>query len=149
MVVIRYHFGGGKAPVEITRRTDYAIRMLLELAKSGGGPKSVRSLAASQEVPYAFARGIQRDLTAAGIVEARRGAAGGAVLVKAPENVSLLEVVRATQSTACAACTDDPEWCDRAGGCAVHRVWQEADEMVSKYLGSKSLAGLINMERGR
>jgi Rrf2 family protein len=135
--------------VEITRRTDYAIRMLLELARSGGGPKSVRSLASSQEVPYAFARGIQRDLTAAGIVESRRGASGGAVLARLPEDVTLLAVVRATQSTSCAVCTSDEGWCDRMGDCVVHEVWKEADEMVSDYLGRKSLAGLINQERGR
>jgi Rrf2 family protein len=123
--------------------------MLLELARSGGGPKSVRSLAASQDVPYAFARGIQRDLTAAGLVKAQRGATGGAVLVKSPEDVSLLEVVRATQSTACAICSEDPGKCDRSGACPVRGVWAEADEIVSKYLGTKSLAGLINQERGR
>lgn len=123
--------------------------MLLELARSGGGPKSVRSLALSQQLPYAFARGIQRDLTAAGIVESRRGAAGGAILAKSPEDVTLLAIVRATQSTSCAVCTSDQGWCDRMGDCVVHEVWKEADELISNHLGRKSLAGLVNQERGR
>ena len=137
--------------MEITRRTDYAIRMLMELARVGGGPVSVRSLAASQDVPYAFARGIQRDLTAAGLVESRRGARGGAILLRSAEQITLLDVVRATQAggISCAVCTNDPTWCNRMGGCSVHRVWREADEMMAGYLGSKSLAGLIGQERGR
>jgi len=136
--------------MEITRRTDYAIRILMELARSGGGPVSVRVLATSQDVPYAFARGIQRDLAAAGLVESRRGAAGGAVLTRSPEEITLLDVVHATQTnSSCSVCTNDPTWCNRMGGCSVHKVWREADEMMTGYLGTKSLAGLIGQERGR
>ena len=130
--------------MEITRRADYAIRILMELARCGGGPVSVRTLAKSQDVPYAFARGIQRDLAAAGLVESRRGATGGAVLARPASEITLLDVVRATQtSTSCAVCVNDPTWCNRMGGCSVLQVWREADEMISKYLGTKSLAGLI------
>jgi len=143
-------FRRSKASVEITRRTDYAIRLLLELVRSGGGPVSVRTLATSQDVPYAFARGIQRDLAAAGLVETRRGASGGVVLARDPGDISLLDVVRATQvSTSCSVCTNDPTWCSRMGGCSVHRVWREADEMMGNYLAGQSLAGLTEQERDR
>ena len=80
--------------MEVSRRTDYAIRMLLELARSDGAPISVRSLAESQDVPYAFARGIQRELVAAGLVESRRGAHGGIVLARPAERISLLRCRR-------------------------------------------------------
>ena len=136
--------------MEVSRRTDYAIRILLELARSDGGPVSVRTLARRQDVPYAFARGIQRELVAAGLVESRRGAHGGIVLARPAETISLLDVVEAMQGApSCSVCTSDPDWCDRMGDCAVHSVWSEADEMVSEYLGSKSLAGLIGSEGGR
>ena len=134
--------------MEITRRTDYAIRLLLELTRSGAGPVSVRRLAETQEVPYAFARGIQRDLAAAGLVVTRRGATGGVVLARRPEDINLLDVVHATQTTtSCSMCTSDPSWCKRMGGCAVHRVWQGVDEMVGRYLEGQSLAGLVSQER--
>jgi Rrf2 family protein len=136
--------------MEITRRTDYAIRMLMELARCGGGPVSIRSLAETQGVPYAFARGIQRDLAAAGLLESRRGAAGGAILARPPGEITLLDVVHATQTnSSCSVCTSDPKWCNRMNGCVVHRVWREADDMMASYLGSKSLEGLIGQERGR
>jgi Rrf2 family protein len=130
--------------MEITRRTDYAVRMVLELASHGGRPLSVRALAESQDIPYAFARGIQRDLTTAGLLRTRRGASGGAVLARAPDDISLLDVIQATQNTVSAAvCTKDSTWCTRMGDCSVHRVWREADELMAGFLGSKSLVGLI------
>ena len=136
--------------MEVSRRTDYAIRILLELARSDGEPLSVRALAETQDVPYAFARGIQRELVASGLVESRRGAHGGIFLARPAEMISLLEVVEAMQGApSCSVCTSDPGWCKRVGGCAVHGVWSEADKLVSDYLGTRSLAGLIDSEGGR
>jgi Rrf2 family protein len=130
--------------MEITRRTDYAVRMVLELARRSGKPLSVRTLAESQDIPYAFARGIQRDLTTAGLVRTQRGAYGGALLARPPDDITLLDVIQATQSTlSAAACTRDLAACERMGNCSVHRVWREADEMMTGFLGSKSLVGLI------
>ncbi len=70
--------------MDITRRTDYAIRMLMELAVSDECPVSVRVLAEKHAVPYAFARAVQRDLLTAGLVATTRGAAGGLCCHRAP-----------------------------------------------------------------
>ena len=136
--------------MEVSRRTDYAIRILLELAREGGGPVSVRRLAEGQEVPYAFARGIQRDLVAAGLVRSQRGATGGIILARPAKQITLLDVVEATEGgVSCAVCTSDPSWCRRMSTCSVHAVWHDIDDMVAGYLRTKSLAGLIEQERGR
>ena len=130
--------------MEVTRRTDYAIRILLELARVGGGPLSVRELAESQGVPYAFARGIQRELVAAGLVESRRGASGGITLARPADEVTLLDIANAMQGdVSCSVCSRDPKWCSRMSGCEVHEVWREVDSKVSEVLGAKSLAGLL------
>ena len=136
--------------MEVSRRTDYAIRILLDLAGSDGAPISVRVIAERQDVPYAFARGIGRDLVSAGMVESSRGATGGFVLSRDPADLSVLEIVEAMQGpVSCSVCTNDPGWCKRMGGCTVHSVWSGADELLREYLGSKSLAGLIGPEEGR
>lgn len=135
--------------MEVTRRTDYAIRILLELARVGGGPLSVRELAERQNVPYAFARGIQRELVAAELVTARRGAHGGIVLARPAAEISLRDVMVAMQrDVACSVCSRDPEWCNRMSTCEVHQVWREVDSMVGDYLATKSLAGLLE-KKGR
>lgn len=136
--------------MEITRRTDYAIRILMDLARRDDGPVSVRKLAEEQDVPYAFARGIQRDLVSAGLVTSQRGATGGIVLARTAADISLLQIIEATQgSISCAVCVRDRDWCSRMGGCSVHGVWRGADELMAEYLGSKSLAGLVGGEGGR
>lgn len=134
--------------MEITRRTDYAIRLLIELANSGGGPVSVRELAVRQHVPYAFARAVQRDLVAEGLVTTVRGSRGGAVLSADPTDLTLLQIVTAIQGEpSVSVCSREPQWCSMSGGCAVHLVWRGADEMLRDYLGSKTLAGLCSNGR--
>lgn len=133
--------------MEVTRRTDYAIRILLELARVGGGPLSVRELAERQGVPYAFARGIQRELVAADLVVTRRGAHGGILLARPADEITLNDVATSMQGdVSCAVCSRDPKWCDRMADCAVHQVWREVDSMVGAYLSTKSLAGLLETE---
>lgn len=134
----------GWSYVDITRRTDYAIRIMLELArKQGEGPLSVRSLAEQQEVPYAFARGIQRQLVGAGLVCSTRGSKGGVTLARGASEITLLEVVTAIQGTpVCAVCTRYSDWCARMGECAVHGIWRGVDASVSEYLGRQDLASL-------
>ena len=131
--------------MDISRRTDYAIRLLTELARQPEGlAVSVRQLAEEGGVPYAFARGIQRDLSAAGLIIATRGAHGGISLARDPASITLLEVVEALQDVSCSVCTKDPTWCARMGGCKVHSVWREMDAMVREYLAKQDLAGLAN-----
>lgn len=132
----------------ITRRTDYAIRMLMALAASEKCPISVRVLAETHAVPYAFARAVQRDLVAADLVTATRGAQGGLCLSRPAKDVTLLDIVTATQGLpSVAVCVNDPEWCERSGECPAHRVWCEADVMFRDLLSSRTLEGLVSNER--
>lgn len=137
------------ASVEVTRRTDYAIRLLLELARVGGGPLSVRELTERQGVPYAFARSIQRDLVGASLATTQRGAHGGVVLARPASEITLRDIAEAMQGdVSCSVCSRDPKWCDRMSNCEVHHVWREVDSMVGDYLATKSLAGLLE-KKGR
>lgn len=134
--------------MDITRRTDYAIRILLELARRDGEcPISVRALSESQGVPYAFARGIQRQLVEAGLVESVRGTKGGICLARTASSISLLDVIEAIQGpVSCSVCTSDPSWCSRMGGCGVHRVWKGADELLKEYLGRQVVSDLAAID---
>jgi Rrf2 family protein len=130
--------------VDITRKSDYAIRMMTALAVADTGcPVSVRELAEQQNVPYAFARSVARDLVAAGFVAATRGTAGGLCLARPAADITLLQIVEAIQGRmTIAVCTNEPAWCARSGRCSTHGVWEEADAAVRGLLARKTLAGL-------
>jgi Rrf2 family protein len=130
--------------VEVTRRTDYAIRILLSLALAPEGrPLSARALGEMQDVPYAFARGIVSDLVRAGFATSRRGAGGGIALARPAAEVSLLAVIESTEGEiGLGLCTHDPDYCHRMNGCSMHKVWLEAEAQLRVFLAGRTIADL-------
>ncbi len=71
--------------VDITARTEYAVRAMLALAQAqelDAGPISVESLAQRQDLPRKFLEAIVADLRAAELVVSTRGARGGYTLAR-------------------------------------------------------------------
>lgn len=119
--------------------------MLLALAEADTQrPVSVRELAETSDVPYSFARTVQRDLAQAGFVNTARGPAGGLTLARPAAEVTLLDIIRAVQGEpTLSPCTREKNWCQREGTCPVHSVWHETDAQLRDILGNKTLAGLL------
>lgn len=78
-------------------KTEYACIAMLELAAQYGDAQPVRlkSIAEAHEIPERFLVQILLQLKGAGLVVSTRGAAGGYVLAKAPDQITLAEVVSA------------------------------------------------------
>jgi Rrf2 family protein len=84
--------------VRITAKADYAVRAAVELAASGGsGPVKAEQISEEQGIPLNFLENILAELRRAGIVESRRGAAGGYLLARPAAEVSLADVIRAVE----------------------------------------------------
>ena len=81
--------------MDLSRKTDYALRMVAELVEHEGQIVSVRVAAENRGVPYSFARSIQRDLAHAGIIESMRGSRGGMRLLMDPKKTTVRSVVEA------------------------------------------------------
>jgi Rrf2 family protein len=82
--------------VRTTAKADYAVRAAVELAAAGGLVNGDH-IAQAQGIPLNFLENILRDLRRAGIVDSRRGQAGGYVLAKPPADVSVADVIRAVE----------------------------------------------------
>ena len=122
--------------------------MLAELVREPSGVVSVRSAAEQNNVPYSFARSIQRDLVQAGVIESIRGSRGGMRLAADPASVTLLDVVEAVQGplaiSGCAAAGPDGEACPRAIACGYNPIWRGAQELLDSYLSSVTLAEALS-----
>jgi len=130
--------------MDITRRTDYAIRLIAALIENNGEPLSVREVAERQDIPYAFARSIQHDLALGGFIRSLRGARGGMVLAKDPDSFTLLDFIETLQGpVSIAVCTTEDGWCSRDEDCTFHTVWTNANDMLRNYLSSATISGIL------
>ena len=130
--------------MDVTRRSDYACRILRAAYESGDQYISVSEISEKEDIPYAFARSIQHDLVKGGLIKTVRGAHGGLMLNCDPDVVTLLDVFEAVQGpVSVALCSVDPEYCEKQGGCAYNRVWQGADKLLNDYFSRFTLAELL------
>lgn len=130
--------------MDITRRSDYACRILRAAYRSGDAYVSVSDIAEVEDIPYAFARSIQHDLVKGGLIKTVRGAHGGLVLNCDPEKVTLLEVLETIQGpVSIALCALDPDYCEKQEQCAYNKVWQGADRILNTYFASITLQDLF------
>ncbi|MFP5333914.1 MAG: RrF2 family transcriptional regulator [Actinomycetes bacterium] len=83
--------------MRISARADYAVRATVELAAAPPDrATTAESVAMSQEIPHRFLDSILADLRRAGLVTSSRGSAGGYRLARPAAEISVADVVRAT-----------------------------------------------------
>ena len=133
--------------MDISRKTDYALRMLSALIADPDGIISVRTAARDNGVPYSFARSIQHDLAVAGIVENTRGANGGMRLAVDPCETTLLQVVEALQGSVAVSCCANPAGdgvpCPNRPTCHFSPVWCNAERLLRSFFSSVTLHQLV------
>ena len=79
----------------VSKKTDYALRVLFTLVDHfGGTPIPIRELARRNDVPKRFLEQIMLDCKAKGWVESTAGIRGGYLLAKNPAKITMGEVVR-------------------------------------------------------
>jgi Rrf2 family protein len=81
--------------VEISAKTDYAVRALLALAERAPDLVKVDVIISEQNLPRKFVEAILGELRRAGLVRSQRGADGGYALARPPADVTLGSIIRA------------------------------------------------------
>jgi Rrf2 family protein len=136
--------------LELTRRADYAVRAMLELARADGLLSSGRQLAEAAAIPPRFVAQVMGDLVSAGLVEARTGRSGGYRLRRAAREISILDVVEAVEGDARRrTCVLRASPCSRDGFCEVHYIFAAAQDALLDRLGASSLSSVVDAPSDR
>ena len=126
--------------MEISKKIDYALRLLSEVAQAQEGEVvSERHAAEKHQVPYSFARTIQHELVKAGLLETMRGPLGGMKLAIDPHEVTLLEVIEMLQGPLRVAASDDEQGHSMRFG----QIWSEAEAMLCSYFSAVTLYEVV------
>lgn len=139
--------------VKVSTRGDYACRALLSLALHTGQtqPTSVRDIAERTGLPQPYLEQILLALKGAGLVRSKRGVGGGYVLARAPQDITLSQIVSAVEGPIVAGDFGEPHQngaCDHEGQCALLAVWADVGEQMRRHLDSFSLAEMVVRARG-
>jgi Rrf2 family transcriptional regulator, cysteine metabolism repressor len=85
--------------VRISVKVDYACRVMAELARLHGSGElaQIDQLAQTEAVPPTFLAQILCELREHGLITSRRGNRGGYILARPPEEISLYDILMATE----------------------------------------------------
>lgn len=83
--------------MQLTRHTDYALRLLIHLAHAGDRLVQVGDVATAHGISLAHLKKVANHLAHLGFVETVRGRGGGMRLARAAQDINLAEVVCATE----------------------------------------------------
>jgi Rrf2 family protein len=130
--------------VQITRATDYAVRVMIHLAGLPAGSVVRQSdLSKATDVSGHFLSKVLQQLVRSGLIRSQRGSGGGFVIAVPANSVSLLEVVEALEGPVrLNQCLEEGPSCARKSWCPAHRVWAEAQAAIVQVLGAASIATL-------
>jgi Rrf2 family protein len=131
--------------MKLSKRSRYGTRLLLDMARHyQEGPVQLSVIARRQAISVKFLEQIIIPLKKANYVRSVRGAKGGHMLAKAPDQVTVGEVIELLEEGLwIAECTEKPETCDRSPTCPTRLLWKEATEALYARLRATTFADLL------
>jgi Rrf2 family transcriptional regulator, cysteine metabolism repressor len=128
----------------VSRRTDYATRAVLALARADGGPLKLEQLAETTEAPRSVLEQVMPVLRAAGVVRSTRGPEGGYRLNNPPEQITLERVVRLFEGQLAPigyATRHNPDPCPEIAS-PLRDTWAEVRDATIEILAATTFADL-------
>lgn len=133
----------------ISKTSEYALRATVYLAaRQEERPASAQEIADAIRSPMGYLQKILRMLAKAGILKAQRGVGGGFSIARNLEDITILDVLRAseTQIARIDRCPLGVE--GHAGLCPLHRLLDREIARIEKTFASTSIGGLLDGEGG-
>ena len=135
--------------MQLTRYSDYALRVLIYLALEPQRLATIEEIAGSYGISRAHLMKVVHQLGLRGYVETVRGRGGGLRLARRPEDIRVGEVVRATEGKmALVECFEPSSRCAIEPACALRSALHEALRAFLAVLDRYTLADLVARRRG-
>jgi Rrf2 family protein len=139
--------------VRITTLAEYGVICALHLARRvADGPVTGREIAASERLPPDYVEQILLRLRRQGIIRSTRGAHGGYELARPAADVSIRDVIEASETTTfdlhCVSHPIGEERCSSSQNCSIRPVWLLLQQKIEDVLDGVHLSDLL-VEEGQ
>lgn len=132
--------------LQLTSRGNYGILAMYYIAQDHRDEYiSIDEIAERSQIPKPYLGKILQDLCRGGILVSRRGTGGGFALSRAPEAISLREVIEVIEGKIYLVhCLLNSAKCGQSKTCPVSPIWGEVQKIVIEIIASITLDDLVN-----
>lgn len=136
--------------MRINQETDYALRVVLLLSRQGLHNRvGAKEIAEKKRIPLRFALKLLRKLNQSGITRSYRGADGGYAINRAPEDITIKDVIEAIEGpiTINRCLTEEDAECNLyvdMDNCALHNALDSVQQLVLSKFDEINFKDLIN-----
>ena len=137
----------------LTKKTKYAVKALMALARNKANtPMLISEIASKEQLPKKFLEAILLELKRGGFLGSKKGAGGGYYLMKKAEEIKLSAIIRVIDGPiALLPCVslNFYERCDECvdeGYCGIRDVMKDVRDATLKILTETTIAGMIAQE---
>lgn len=129
--------------LRLSKLTDYSTVIMFYMARQPQRVCSAAEAAAALGLPAATASKLMKALVRGGLLLSRRGAAGGYVLARPPESISLAQVIEALDgSFGVTECSSGNGACPQEAACPARLPWLQVNSLIRRTLAGTSLADM-------
>ncbi|HWS42544.1 MAG TPA: Rrf2 family transcriptional regulator [Pseudoflavonifractor sp.] len=131
--------------MKISTKGRYALRLMLDLALNAEeSAVPLRDVAARQGISDKYLEQIVTQLARGGLVRSVRGAGGGYLLTRRPEEYPVGEILRQLEGNlAPVSCVSGGACCQRVDSCVTVEVWQKIQDAVDGVVDNITLEDLV------
>lgn len=132
--------------MKVSTKGRYGLRLMLDLALNVEGNEKValKQVAQRQGISEKYLWNIASRLKGAGLINAVPGLNGGYTLSRAPEDISLAEILDALEGGLFLVPCVGKSSCARNDSCAVQSVWVDLNSKVNSYMESVKLSDIMD-----
>ena len=136
--------------MKLSTKGKYGVRAVFEIAcHYGKGPITIKEIADRQGISFFYLEQILHRLGKADVIESVRGPAGGYLLSRRPEELTIGDVVRALEGPiALSHCLEPGESgdCHQTDDCVAKMVWAKVGAKIEEALDSISFDDLLRRQ---
>jgi len=138
--------------MKISTKGRYGLRAMIDLASNGasGAPVFLSDIAKRQGVSEKYLEHIFSALHKGGIVKAQRGRKGGYLLCRAPDQVTINDIITVLEGPCnLVDCVSDTSACSKSNGCVTRDIWSMLGSTIQETLSGYTLASLLEMQQAK
>lgn len=132
--------------MKLSTRSRYGIHAMYDLALNVDcGPQPIKAIAEREGIPEAYLEQLIAILKKEKLVNSTRGAQGGYVLARRPEEITVGDVMRALEGGLnLVDCLLEEDTCGKSCACPSRIVWMKIRDGLNQIVDGITLKDMVN-----